>query len=100
MDFVSQPGFEGRMHGHGSMREWSGFQLASPAQTKKERPQPRPLLQPPPRGTIEQHPARRSLAGAWCQVAASIVQEPCGSGWSVSGKQKLDAHASIRIVSY
>jgi len=37
--------------------------------------------------------------GGAAQVAASVLQEPEGSGWRFSRKQKLDAHASIQNVS-
>ena len=29
-----------------------------------------------------------------------LMQEPCGSGWSFRGKQKLDAHASFKLSSW
>jgi hypothetical protein len=32
-----------------------------------------------------------------CQVAVSVLQGPCGPGWPVSGKQKLDALASVKL---
>ena len=65
---------------------------------KKGASEPRPLLTPRPRGTLEQHKARRSLGRERGPSAASSVQEPVGSGWSFVRKQKLDARASIQIV--
>ena len=55
---------------------------------------PRPLPKPPPRGLTNSTQPRRSLAGAWCQVAAFILQEPCGSSWSFPGSSHLTHHAS------
>ena len=57
--------------------------------TKKD-VEPRPLPEPRPRGTKEQHMADAPSRGV-AQGAASLVQEPCGSSWSFSGKQFLDA---------
>ena len=54
----------------------------------KKSAEPRPLPQPPRRGTVEQHMADAPF-GARLQVAASTVQEPLDSGSRFCGKQFL-----------
>lgn len=57
------------------------------AQKKRSAGNQGPLQEPRPRGLTNSTRPRRSLAGARVQVAASLDQEPFGSGWSFSWKQ-------------
>src|SRR5262249_4049099 len=59
-------------------------------QTRKKEgaPEPRPLPEPRPRGSKEQHLADAPFRERGPSTA-SLLQGPCGPGWSFSGKQFL-----------
>ena len=63
---------------------------------QKRNAEPRPLPEPPARGTTEQHKADAPIMEAWSKhcFCSSRAQS---SGCRISGKQELDAHASIQL---
>ena len=83
----------------GAMRPQDGDRECCRGIKKKKRSaEPRPLPRPLRQGTNEQHPAGAPFAGR-SSKHCFVGQEPFGSGWSFSRKQKLDARASFNCLS-
>ena len=75
-----------------------GNTCSFPIFNKKGASKPRLFSTPRPRGTTQQHKARRPLSGAWPSTAC-VVQEPEGSGGRLSKSITGCTRTSLKLSS-